>query len=463
MALRKQPQTDFTELTDLPAIPLRVRSMDGQEVDTSSDVWRLRASADGGKLITIKWTKLERAPSPPVATERARMLVKLYLAERIKQRKASTVGNFYEAVLRFAQWLARQAAVIFPASPPPSFNWSDLTEGIMRGFLAQGIVHTACNGDDFYRLRRFYEWGVVRQYPDFNSTLLRILKSIKTFGSPCGHHVRFRDQLKGPFSPDELLLIRRTIQAGAGTDRDRAVVMLHLELGLNPNATARLRKQDLKRYETESGVFYQLDVPRVKKRTTQRETRRFPISFHLGRLLEQLEPEGSDEYLLHWLGPGHPEGVINHVLHGFAKAAGLISPRTGESLRISARRFRFTLATQKAEEGASKFAIAVALDHTDLSYVNVYVETASSIADPVAEATDAALLPLVRRFQGKVVENIETMAFAGLPNQMIPAAATHLPMLNVSSLECMDATSGAMGFADCFLHSAVISAPPLPH
>jgi hypothetical protein len=154
----------------------------------------------------------------------------------------------------------------------------------------------------------------------------------------------------------------------------------------------------------------------------------------LGRLLEQLQPEGLDEYLLHWLGLGHPEGVINHVLHGFAKAAGLISPRTGESLRLSARRFRFTLATQKAEEGASKFAIAVALDHTDLSYVYVYIETVSSIADPVAEATDAALLPLVRRFQGRVVENIETAAFAGLPNQMIPAAVTHLPVLNVSSL-----------------------------
>jgi hypothetical protein len=246
--------------------------------------------------------------------------------------------------------------------------------------------------------------------------------------------VRFRDQLKGPFSPDELLLIRRAIQAGAGTDRDRAVVMLHLELGLNPNATSRLRKQDLKRYETDSGVFYQLDVPRVKKRTARRESRRCPISLQLGRLLENLRPEKADEYLLHWLTPAHPEHAVNQALCRFGKAAGLISPRTGELLKLNARRFRFTLATQKAEEGASKFAIAVALDHADLSYVNVYVETASSIADPVAQATDAALLPLVRRFQGKIVDDISTSAFAGLPNQMIPAAAPHLPILNVTGL-----------------------------
>jgi integrase len=427
-------QTEFTDLNDLPAIPPRLRSMDGQEVDTRGDLWRLRASADGGKFVTIEWARLEKTPSPPALTERARMLVRIYMAERIKQRKASTVRNDYEAMLRFARWLARQVEVIFPTTRPLSFNWSDLTEGIMRGFLAEGITHTACKGDDFYRLRRFYEWGVVRQYPDFDAGLLRLLKSITTFGNPLGHHVRFRDQFKGPFSPDELLLIRRAIQAGAGTDRDRAVVMLHLELGLNPNATARLRKQDLKRYETDSGVFYQLDVPRVKKRTARRESRRCPISLQLGRLLENLRPEEADGYLLHWLTPAHPEHAVNQALCRFGKAAGLISPRTGGLLKLNARRFRFTLATQKAEEGASKFAIAVALDHADLSYVNVYVETASSIADPVAQATDTALLPLVRRFQGKIVDDISTSAFAGLPNQMIPAAAPHLPILSVTGL-----------------------------
>ena len=72
---------------------------------------------------------------------------------------------------------------------------------------------------------------------------------------------------------------------------------------------------------------------------------------------------------------------------------------------ITARRFRFTIATHMAEEGASLFHIAEVLDHSDTQNVRVYVETSSSITDPVAKATDSALEPLVRRFQGKIVDS----------------------------------------------------------
>ena len=57
----------------------------------------------------------------------------------------------------------------------------------------------------------------------------------------------------------------------------------------------------------------------------------------------------------------------------FSKAAGLVSPRTGQLLTISPRRFRFTIATHMAEEGASLFHIAEVLDHSDTQNVRVYV------------------------------------------------------------------------------------------
>ena len=107
-------------------------------------------------------------------------------------------------------------------------------------------------------------------------------QAITAVGNSKGHHVRFRDAVRGPFSPDELLLIRRAIVDGKGTDFDRATVMLHLELGHNALATIRLKNRDLLRFETSTGVFYQLDVPRAKKRTAQRETKRRPISNKLG-------------------------------------------------------------------------------------------------------------------------------------------------------------------------------------
>jgi hypothetical protein len=71
------------------------------------------------------------------------------------------------------------------------------------------------------------------------------------------------------------------------------------------------------------------------------------------------------------------------------------------------------------------------LDHSDTQNVRVYVETASSIADAAAKATDSALEPLVRRFQGKIVEPSRKPS---LP--VIPASAPHLGMnyLNVGGI-----------------------------
>jgi hypothetical protein len=74
-----------------------------------------------------------------------------------------------------------------------------------------------------------------------------------------------------------------------------------------------------------------------------------------------------------------------------------------------------------AEEGASLFHIAEVLDHSDTQNVRVYVETASSITELVAKATDSALEPLVKRFQGKIVDSA-----AGSQSPLIPASAPHM-------------------------------------
>ena len=407
---------------DLPPLPSRVISMDGQLVDTSAVCWRFRSSSDGGKLILIPWDRLDE---PAILSDRAQYLAKLFLADKVSRKKARTIENDFRMFRRFQDWLGsvRRAA----------FDWSDLTEGLARAFLAHGVEHTADKGNDFSRLRTFYRWGVARQHLDFDPGLFRILQSITAVGNSKGHSVRFRDSVKGPFSPDELLLISRAVSQGQGTDQDRAIVMLHLELGHNPNASARLRNKDFVRYETKSAVAYQVEVPRVKKRTSRRETKSRPISAALGRLLEGLQQGGSDASLLHWLLPTNPEGAINHAMRRFAQEVNLISPRTQRRLVINPRRFRFSIATHMAEEGASVFHIAEVLDHSDTQNVRVYIETVSSIADPVAKATDEVLAPLVRRFQGTIIDSAGSPAFAGLPNQVIPAIAPHLGIANLNA------------------------------
>jgi hypothetical protein len=304
--------------------------LDGQLVDTAAVCRRFRSSSDGGKVILIPWNRLDEAAT---LSDRARHFAKLFLADKISRKKARTIENDFRMFLRFRDWLAtvRQS----------SFNWSGLTEGVSRAFLAHGVEHTTDKGNDFSRLRTFYRWGVERQHADFDPRLFRILQSITAVGNAKGHNVRFRDSVKGPFSPDELLLISKAVIQGRSADLDRAIVMLHLELGHNPNASARLRNKDLVRYETKSGVAYQLDLPRVKKRTSRRETKTRPISAGLGSLLEGLQQGGPDSVLLHWLSPTNPEGGINRAMRRFAKDAKLVSPRTRRRLVINPRRFRF--------------------------------------------------------------------------------------------------------------------------
>jgi len=257
--------------------------MDDQLVDTSAVCWRFRSSSDGGKLILIPWDRLDE---PAILSDRAHCLAKLFLADKVSRKKARTIENDFRMFRRFQDWLGsvRRSA----------FDWSDLTEGLAPAFLAHGVEHTADKGNDFSRLRTFYRWGVARQHLDFDPGLFRILQSITAVGNSKGHSVRFRDSVKGPFSPDELLLISTAVSQGQGADQDRAIVMLHLELGHNPNASARLRNKDFVRYETKSAVAYQVEVLRVKKRTSRRETKSRPISAALGSSARQ-----SRERLLH--------------------------------------------------------------------------------------------------------------------------------------------------------------------
>jgi len=418
---RQTQPSQSEEILSLPTLPSMVISMDGQKVDVNADIWRIRKSADGGAIKLINWKLLESIPGSAALSEHTKHLIRLYLADRITRKKAATVQNDFEMFLTFFKWL-------FVNANSHSFNWADLSEGIGSAFLDHLIKHTANKGNEFSKLRTFYEWGVAHQYPDFDRRTLLILQSITAPGNSKGHHVRFRHESKGPLSPDEKLLVSRSLTAGKGTDRDRIIVMLHLELGLNPNSASRLKNKDFKRFQVGDAVEYQLDAPRLKKRTAQRETKRRPISRRLGELIERLQQGEAEAPLLHWLTESDPEKAIYQSMNRFADEAELVSPRTRKKLSLTPRRFRITLATQMAEEGASKFQIAEVLDHSDLQNVNVYVETTSTIADYVEKATDHALKPLVSRFLGKIVDSVEAQAFEGLPNRVIPAEVPHFPL-----------------------------------
>lgn len=87
------------------------------------------------------------------------------------------------------------------------------------------------------------------------------------------------------------------------------------------------------------------------------------------------------------------------------KLLNVTSERTGETIHIHPRRFRYTMGTRAAEEGQHALVIAEMLDHTDTQQVNVYVESTPEIARRIDAATALELAPLAQAFLGKLVRS----------------------------------------------------------
>jgi hypothetical protein len=421
--------------SELPSWPVTVVTKDRQIVDISNAIWQFRASNDGGKLFELDWDLLDRDVSPALLGQRTGQLFKLYLARKFQFSKGSTIRNDFEMLRRFLRWVATGNHL----NNGQRFGWNAVDHRMFRLYLEHGMS-TGGKGNDFARLRDFYTWGAfVGQFPEFDRQLALSIKEVRARGNVKGAAVRFHHPTKGPLDAAEQRIVIESVRTAGGAPEDRAVVMIHLELGPNPQSIVRLRAHDLEKFEVkmvENGhsrthTRYQVALPRVKKRKEQRETVARPISKDLGRLLETLKTKDPDSFLFHWLNQGDPESDAGRAMQRFANQCNLVSARTGARLQLYPRRFRYTLATEMAREGASLEKIATVLDHTDLQNVGVYVEASSYVLDQVGGKFDDLFEPVARRFRGKIVDRPEITAAA---KQVLPSASAHLPLLNIGGI-----------------------------
>jgi integrase len=338
---------------------------------------------------------------------------------------------------RFFRWWAKNYIKI---ARKKEFGWGMITFATFRLFLEHGMSTTNSKGNDFAKLRDFYAWGAfVGQYPEFDRQLALSVKEIRATGNIKGAAVRFRHPTKGPFDSAEQRIIRDAIRKGVGTTEERAVVMIHLELGPNPQSIARLRTRDFEKFEVtlvENGTpkthtRYQLALPRVKKRTEHRETIVRPINKELGLILEALKKDDPDSFLFHWLSSTDPESSIGRAMKSFAIDGNLTSPRTGLLLNITPRRFRSTFGTERTREGGSPVEVARDLDHSDLQNIRQYVETSSYIIDQVGDGFDTVFAPFAASFRGKIVDRHEQ---AKSKLKILPASSPLLPILDVGGI-----------------------------
>jgi len=408
-----------------------IRDRAGMAVDANGWVWRLNAlssrmsvnfsqfGADGGAILTS---------------------MVLFVAERIKVTSSADVKNAFEALL-----LLRRSPIFMHALRSDA----DLD----RGFFDEMRRMPGIDQSRLHHVRSWYRWCARQELPHFSRETADDLEGIVIGGNEKGRAVRTRDPLFGAFDEIEFTAVwtkLRAIGPEVLTVLERGLLWLAIAFGANPFAYALMREEDFKSLpEVGTGRTYHLfNVPRIKKGDIYARSQfdQKKLNQEIGAAVAALIAENAKRRALGgWPsncafplfprsepqrdlldGPLHEFAMhmtskeITNILRCAVSKLDILSHRTGEALRVDARRFRRTYATRAVEEGVSPAELAVGLDHSDLQNVGVYFETRSSQVDRLDAALALKLAPIADAFMGRVVETESDAVNGNNPAKRIP-------------------------------------------
>lgn len=294
-----------------------------------------------------------------------------------------------------------------------------------------------------YRPLQWYVW-CAENYPElgFCPVYGMELDAISIPGNPKGEAVRIEDPDRGPLHRSlELPLLIKSMRMDKSTElshlQEKVALALSIALGRNPANLTFLKEDDLVNLTPDmEDPTWIIRMPRIKKR--QLNPRDDMLDEYLdpefaGYVLELIaankalattvESNGKKyeiERPLFIKVDGNKSAMrsrlidsyfnmtseaISRLLQQFVRRHNIISPLTGEILRLSARRLRYTLGTALASEGISRKELARILDHTDTQHVQVYFDLAGSIVEHLDRAMAKGFAQYVKLFMGKIIEN----------------------------------------------------------
>lgn len=144
----------------------------------------------------------------------------------------------------------------------------------------------------------------------------------------------------------------------------------------------------------------------LERAMTPEERGELPLFIDVNTL-EEIQSTSS-ETLLDYLKSELPHikrGNLAKKLNSAVNKLEIISERTGELLKSTPYRFRYTLGTRAAREGAGILTIANLLDHSDTQNVKVYVANTPEHAVHISKVMNQPLARYASAFAGKLVEN----------------------------------------------------------
>ena len=142
------------------------------------------------------------------------------------------------------------------------------------------------------------------------------------------------------------------------------------------------------------------------RKLTHEEKEELPL-FLESKAIEEMQsmlPHNLLDYLKSEL-PHCKAQTLTGKLNRAVKKLGVISERTGQPIKSNGYRFRYTLGTRAAKEGAGIITIATLLDHSDTQNVDVYVKNIPEFAVEISKVMNQPLAKYASAFAGKLVEN----------------------------------------------------------
>ena len=427
------------EINQWEPVPAEVTTAEGYILNTLGADWHFPYSLSSGN----------KGAFSKIKSQYAKSALQLYCVDRVR-----TVSTHAGMVMFNDVW---QIILSRPeAQNDLDHNFKDSLIAIFQDALSEGRKNR--NLWRLYRPIRWYVW-CSENYAEFGfcEAFALELDSVTLPGNPKGEAVRNEDIDKGPL--DRSLELQQLINAmEAPTDgslqqlQERAALALFIAHGRNPANLAQLLEEDIVNLTPDLDVqTWVIRYPRIKKRLKdpRADMKEVPIpKSYAEYILELIKGSqgiecsvkiGGERVLLprpmfinQWTNKnastsGRFDQLFNYSTYGitdllrsFVRRHNIFSPLTNRLLVISARRLRYTLATNLVLDGISRRELAEILDHSDLQHVDVYFELAEGIVCHLDKALVDFHSNFLQYFKGTVVQSGDKVINAGNPSKLIP-------------------------------------------
>lgn len=407
-----------------PELPVLARTRSGVEFAPRLDRWAYRDATETVNLDFSKW---------PV-TDKFIVSAKLSLLWYAEHLSPAHLSNMHER-------LGHYLRVVCDGRIHPL---GEITSADLINYRSTLTSTTSWYlGSLSGLLKKWHRLG----YSGVTTDAVALLKQLRTQGNRKGEAVLTHDPIHGPFTDVELESLQSSLDrayvAGEVDIEGYLLAYLFMLLGQRPVQYAALKVRDVGvAYAKDGTAVYTIRIPRAKQRNqlSRAEFKDRVLIPQVGELVVHYSKEVLAGF--HGLLPdaldaplfparrrrgGEPDGFEYHrtaqtiadLLERTLRRLSVVSERTGQSLYITATRFRRTVATRAAMEGHGELIIAELLDHTDTQNVGVYIEARPEIVERIDRAMAMYLAPMAQAFAGVIIDDESQAKRSGDPSSRV--------------------------------------------